>query len=61
MQIVGALETIGDRAENAEPYAFGFRVVNEGKRFVDKLQVKAWIGGHLIQLSLLGLPVGETI
>ena len=47
VQIVGALEPIGDRPQNAEANAFGLRIADEAQRFIHEFQIETWICRHL--------------
>ena len=61
VQIVGALQPIGDRTQNAEPNTLGFRVTDKVECLVHELQVEAWIRRLLIHICLPELLAGTAI
>ena len=54
VQILRALQAIGDRAQDSQSYALGFRIADETKGLIDEFEVETWIGRHLSQVGLLG-------
>ena len=57
VQILRALQAIGDRTQNSQADALFFRIADEIERLVDEFEIETWIGRHLSQIGLLGLRV----
>ena len=53
-RLLRALQAIGDRAQDSQSYALGFRIADETKGLVDEFEVETWIGRHFSQVGLLG-------
>src|SRR5262245_21357965 len=47
MEIVGALEPVGNRTEDAQPNAFGLGIADKAQSFVHEFQIETWISRHL--------------
>src|SRR6476619_6266659 len=60
MQIVWALEAIGDRAQDSKANTLRLRIADEIEGLVHELQVKTWISRHFSHVCLLGLPDGVS-
>ena len=71
MQIVGALQAIGDGAEDAQTNALGLGVADEAESFVDEFQIETGISRHFSQIephqsasehsSVAGLVTGQAV
>jgi hypothetical protein len=55
VQILRALQAIGNRTQDSQADALGFRIADETECLVDEFEVETWIGRHFSQMDLLGL------
>ena len=53
VQVVGALQPIGDRAQDPQTYALRLGIADEIERLVDEFQIETWICRHLSHDCLL--------
>ena len=49
-RLLWALQAIGDRAQDPQTDALGFRIADEIERLVDEFEIETWICRHLSQM-----------